>query len=150
MKSLRIFILLFVAALFSVSSALGQTSIDYSKVEYAEAEFIVNNQTMIIRWLVKYPELFSDFVLLRSVTGVSSDFQNINGNNCTQSGNRFECEDRDLYKGSTEETAAEGSVSYKLMVTDPEGGVHEYFIVTESFTTNAVRRTWGSIKSMFQ
>ncbi len=106
--------------------------------------------TVVIEWEVRDVNLLADQMLERSVTGSSSDFQNFNMSACIQNGNRFQCTDKDLYKGSSEETAATGSVSYRLRVTHPDGSPHIYFQATVEYTTNAVRRTWGDIKSMFQ
>jgi len=105
---------------------------------------------IIVVWDIKNLDLVTDYSLERSVNGNSSGFQNLNKSNCNQTGNQFRCEDRDLYKGSTDQTAATERVSYRLQVTHPDGIPHLYFTAEESYTTNAVRRTWGSIKSMFQ
>jgi hypothetical protein len=146
MKSLRITLCLFVAALFSVTTALGQNHQNLQNFSAKED----GAYTIIIEWEVRDADLVADYMLERSITGNASDFQVFSKNNCTQSGNRFRCEDSDLYKGSTDQTAATGSVSYRLRVTHPDGTPHVYFQTTVEYTTNAVRRTWGSIKSMFQ
>jgi hypothetical protein len=146
MKSLRPTLFLFVAAMLTASAATGQ---DHDNLQdYSVKED--GAYTIIIEWVVRDAGLVHDFMLERSTSGNSTDFQNFNKSNCMQSGNRFRCEDSDLYKGSSEQTAATGSVSYRLKVTHPDGTPHVYFQTTVEYTTNAVRRTWGSIKSMFQ
>ena len=146
MNSLQKFLFLFVAALLLVSTVWGQTHDNLRHFSAKED----GSYTVIIEWEVVDSEVISDYVLERSLSGSSSDFQNFNIR-CIQSGRSYRCEDTELYKGSTEETAATGSVSYRLKVTHTDGTPHVYFQTdTVEYTTNAVRRTWGSIKSMFQ
>lgn len=147
MKSLHTISFLFVAILLSAPAATGQ---DHSNL-YSFSAKEDGAYTIVIKWEVHKPDLVHDFTLERSLSGSSSDFQNLNKNRCTQTGNRFRCEDSDLYKGEgVGQTATTGSVSYRLRVTHPDGTPHVYFQATVEYTTNAVRRTWGSIKSMFQ
>lgn len=146
MKSLRLTLFLFVAVLLAASSAAGQT---HDNLQHFSAKED-GAYTIIIEWEVRDASLVADYILERSLSGNSTDFQNFNKNNCSQTGNRFRCEDSDLYKGSSDQTAATGSVSYRLRVTHPDGSPQVYFQTTVEYTTNAVRRTWGSIKSMFQ
>ncbi len=146
MKSLHPILLLFVAALLAASPAIAQT---HSNLQHFSAKED-GAYTIIIEWEVRDASLVHDFMLERSLSGNSTDFQNFNKSNCSQTGTSFRCEDGDLYKGSSDQTAATGNVSYRLRVTHPDGTPHVYFQTTVEYTTNAVRRTWGSIKSMFQ
>ncbi len=146
MKSLQNISLLFVAVLISALPATAQTHENLE--DYGAREEGVH--TVVIEWEVRDVSLLSSYMLERSVTGSSSDFQNFNMSSCLQNGNRFQCTDKDLFKGSSDQAAATGSVSYRLRVTHPDGTPHIYFQTTVEYTTNAVRRTWGSIKSMFQ
>ncbi|MFO8030714.1 MAG: hypothetical protein R6U28_12715 [Cyclonatronaceae bacterium] len=109
------------------------------------------NTVVIIEWEVANTDLIADYRLEKSMSGNPTDFQAMNRNNCSQTGNLYRCKDTDLWKGGGDQsTANENSVSYRLRVTDPDGDIHDYFTVTAQYTTNAVRRTWGDIKSMFQ
>jgi hypothetical protein len=151
MKSLRATIFLFVAALLTAGAAMGQIRIDNENVNNVDIQAEDGGTLVVINWSINDLDLISSYSLERNVLSNSSGFQELNRNSCVQSGNRFRCEDRDLYKGSTDETAATGSVSYRLRVTHQDGTPHVYFTADNiSYTTNAVRRTWGSIKSMFQ
>ena len=146
MKSLQNIFLLFVAMLIM---ALPAMALEHENLERFRA-YEEGVHTVVVEWEVRDVSLLSSYMLERSVNGSSSDFQNFNMAGCVQNGNRFQCTDKDLFKGSSEETAATGSVSYRLRVTHPDGSLHTYFQTTVEYTTNAVRRTWGSIKSMFQ
>ncbi len=151
MKSLQKILFLFVAGLLAASSAVGQqVHILHDNVGDAKIMSEEGGSVIIVVWDIENLDLVTDYSLERSVNGNSSGFQNLNKSNCNQTGNQFRCVDRDLYKGSTDQTAATERVSYRLQVTHPDGTLHLYFTAEESYTTNAVRRTWGSIKSMFQ
>ncbi len=151
MKSFQKFSLLFVAVLLTATSAMGQVRIDHDNVQEVDIKAEEGETVIVILWTVENNDLIADYSLERSISDNSSGYQNLNRNSCTQTGNSFRCEDRDLYKGSTDQTAATGSVSYRLWVTHRDGSSHLYFTADNiSYTTNAVRRTWGSIKSMFQ
>ncbi len=140
-------IFLFVAGLLSVSTALGQDHKHENVYGYRAEED--GPSIVVITWEVYDTDIISDYVLQRSLSGNNSDFQSFNAR-CTQSGRSYRCEDSELYKGSSDETAAIGNVFYRLNVTHNDGTSHIYFKESASYTTNAVRRTWGSIKSMFQ
>lgn len=151
MKSLQNISLLFVAVLLAASTVLEQVHIEHHNVEHAEIGR-EGETVIIILWTVKDYELIADYSLERRISQNSSGYQGLNRSNCAQTGSKsFRCEDRDLYKESTDQTAATGSVSYRLRVTHNDGSSHTYFTTDNiSYTTNAVRRTWGDIKSMFQ
>ena len=57
----------------------------------------------------------------------------------------FEYIDSDVYKNGETQAVAE----YRLRVRHTDNSTAE-FTAQVSYTTSAVRRTWGSIKSMFQ
>ncbi len=144
MNSLQKMLLLFVAVLLSASTVSGQNHenlVSYSAEE--EGPSIV-----VIKWEVKDTDIISDYVLQKSLTGNNSDYHNFNIR-CVRAGRSYRCEDV-VYKGSSDETAAIGNVFYRLNVTHNDGTSHIYFQESATYTTSAVRRTWGSIKSMFQ
>ncbi len=60
-------------------------------------------------------------------------------------GVEFRFEDRSVYK--QDETRA---VYYRLVVIQSNGSTEIRGPVTVNYTSTAIRRTWGSIKSMFQ
>ncbi len=137
--------LLFVATLFFSSTATAQrhTNLE-SRRAWEDGAY-----TVVIEWVVKDAALIDRYSLERSMTGNASDFQSHNIR-CENSGRTYRCEDTDLFKTPSDETASTQEVSYRLLVTHPDGTIHTYFQISVEYTTNAVRRTWGSIKSMFQ
>lgn len=149
-KFLQKTFILFVALLLSGMSMV-MAQIHPNVVRYSAKEAGTSNVSIIlIEWEVANADLIQDFELKRSMTGNSSNFQSIK-TDCQNSGRFFECKDTELYKGQSEETTARESVSYRLDVTHKDGTKHFYFHIYDvEYTTNAVRRTWGSIKAMFQ
>ena len=53
-------------------------------------------------------------------------------------------EDKNVYKTAADE------VAYRLRVSFTDGSFHVQEPVKTNYTTTAIRRTWGSIKAMFQ
>jgi len=58
----------------------------------------------------------------------------------------FEYTDSDVFKANANQVV----IQYRLRVIQRNGIVAESQITQVQYTTSAVRRTWGSIKSMFQ
>lgn len=58
----------------------------------------------------------------------------------------FEYTDSDVFKANVNQVV----IQYRLRVVQRNGIVAESQITQVQYTTSAVRRTWGSIKSMFQ
>jgi hypothetical protein len=58
----------------------------------------------------------------------------------------FEYTDSDVFKTNSNQVM----IQYRLRVVQNNGLVAESQITQVQYTTSAVRRTWGSIKSMFQ
>lgn len=145
-KALSLFV-----ALLLLGSSMAWAQVHPNVVRYSAREAGTSNVSIIlIEWEVANADLIRDFELKRSMTGNSSDFQSIK-TDCQNTGRHFECRDTELYKGHSEETAARESVSYRLDVSHKDGTSHFYFHIYDvEYTTNAVRRTWGSIKAMFQ
>ncbi len=144
MNSLQKVFLLFVATLLLVALGVDR----HSNLESFVAEPVQNSPHSIsVRWTVADPNLVSEFELERRMGNNST--QRINGGCITQSGNTFECVDSDLFKVQSEQSTSTENVTYILHAINSDGR-HFYGETVVEYTTNAVRRTWGSIKSMFQ
>ncbi|MBP3191333.1 hypothetical protein [Natronogracilivirga saccharolytica] len=146
MKSLQKICYSFVAATFLV--LLSQSLFAQGhQIEFSSEERL-EDRTIVVSWRVlsrdEGPIPLSSFKLERTnhsngqTADVSRDIEKI-------SDYEFIYKDTDLYKQPENETASQVEVSYTLYV-DGE----EYDQIRSSYTTNAVRRTWGDIKSMFQ
>lgn len=72
-----------------------------------------------------------------------SDYEELKSLEPKGSGSVYQFDDLGLYKTSGEK------VSYRLKITG-EGSSFYYMDATASYTSTAVRRTWGSIKAMFK
>ena len=144
MKSLQKILLPFVAAAILVlltQNVFAQAhQIEFSSQERPD------EMAILVTWKVlsKEPISLSSFKLERTnhnngqTADVSRGIEKVTDY-------EFMYEDKDLYKQSGDETASQVEVSYTLYL-DGE----EYDRIRSSYTTNAVRRTWGDIKSMFQ
>ncbi|MEX0680079.1 MAG: hypothetical protein WD097_01740 [Balneolales bacterium] len=87
---------------------------------------------------------------LQRKMGSDGSFQSVNTGCIRQNGNLLSCTDMDLYKGYSEEFASVESVMYELYSNSSGSGKVRCDDTRLEYTTNAVRRTWGSIKALFQ
>ncbi len=136
---------LFVAAVLLLAMSQGSSAQELEIDLYAEA--YDNRDMIVVTWEVKSSQTFStsDFRLEKSRLNSG---RSINVSRLIESDsapNSFRVEDTDLRKESNDETADTQVFVYTLFVNG-----EEYDSVQAGYTTNAVRRTWGSIKSMFQ
>lgn len=152
MKSLQKIWFLFVVALLLVAMTPGSGNyVNHSLT----AEPIDGTFGVVVQWEVKNPALVNSFLLERTIKNGS---QGSNGTktlnqSCIRrvgSSNVFQCKDSDLYKDLNGETSSTEHVSYRLSAQHTDGKTYFYDEASTEFTTNAVRRTWGSIKAMFQ
>jgi len=151
MNSLQKACLLFVAVLLLGANATGS----HSNLESFSASPVEGTPDILVQWTVHDVSLLmneneTSFELSRKSSGNGMQFQQISNDCIAGQGNSFSCTDSDMYKGFSEETASTESVTYKLRATHKNGRTIDYGETTVEYTTNAVRRTWGSIKSMFQ
>lgn len=143
MKSLQKSWFLVVAMLLAGSATMARHD------NLSNLEIRVDGSQVVIEWTVYDATVIAGYNLERRMRSNNSGFQSLN-NSCTNSGNHYTCEDLHLYKESSDETAAMDQVDYRLNVTHTDDSEHIYFEEAVQYTTNAVRRTWGRIKSMFQ
>lgn len=110
---------------------------------------VAGTTRILVEWEVSDPGLVVSFDLRRR-TGDKSAYRSVPQECIRRSGNSYWCEDAELFKEPGDETAAANTVVYELWA-EHEDGSHYYDRTSElEYTTNAARRTWGSIKLMFQ
>lgn len=154
MKSLQVICLL--TAMFALLASNAQAQ--HSNLSSYDVRTIPGTFNVLIEWSVvdtgiisgNQGSLAESFRLYRNTNG--TDFRAMNARCIEQTGSdSFRCEDTDLYKSLSDETAASENVVYRLVATHSDGTEHEYFESRElEYNTHVVRRTWGDIKAMFQ
>ena len=110
---------------------------------------VAGTTRILVEWEVADPGIVLSFDLRRR-TGDKSAYRSVPQECIRRSGNSYWCEDAELFKEPADEAASANTVIYELWA-EHEDGSHYYDRTNEmEYTTNAARRTWGSIKLMFQ
>lgn len=108
--------------------------------------FVISNSDgdVTVRWEAQVEQNVKEYVLKRHTPYSNGTFEVIERITAHGVGKPYEYRDQDIYKASSEE------VQYRLVAVYQDGT--DYVIDTESlnYEPTAVRRTWGSIKAMFQ
>lgn len=132
-------VLLPVLAILLAGAALLQNRVELES-------FIISNSDgdVTVRWEAQVEENVEEYVLKRHTPYSNGTFEVIERIAAHGVGKPYEYRDQDIYKASSEE------VQYRLEAVYRDGT--EYVIDTErlNYEPTAVRRTWGSIKAMFQ
>lgn len=98
----------------------------------------------VLRWQTDVEEEVRDFVLMRKTTSSNDEFVEIHAVSAHGIGKPYIFRDDMVFK-----TAAE-QVVYQLEVVFENGSRQVLIVESLNYTSTAVRRTWGSIKAMFQ
>jgi hypothetical protein len=111
-------------------------------VKLAEFKAATVSGKMRVSWRVTEQTGVRRFILERKAAG-EEQFREVFQTPPNPTGN-YEFIDEDLAR-----SGLEGVIKYQLLVEGPEGRL---FLkqIDANYTTTAVRRTWGSIKAMFQ
>ncbi len=149
MKSLQKFYFPVVAIAAFLLLAMAQDTQNHITRLHAELD---GQFRMVVEWEFANPDAvdLSSLILERGITSNGSRLREIS--DCIENlgSGQYRCEDGDLYKGSSSETTNTESVFYRVTVNLKNGGTISKDTDIAEYTTNARRRTWGSIKSMFQ
>lgn len=109
-----------------------------------------NRNEVRISWHVASAEGVSGFRIARSFRNESSyvviHAVQVNHGDIPPSGRDYVFVDGGLFKPNDGSDA----IFYKLLIDYRNGSVEERGPATVNYTSTAIRRTWGSIKSMFQ
>lgn len=109
---------------------------------------VAGTSRILVEWEVADAGIVLSFDL-RQRTGDKSSYRSVPQECIRRSGNSFWCENA-VFKESGDEATSANTVVYELWA-EHEDGSHYYDRTSElEYTTNAARRTWGSIKLMFQ
>jgi hypothetical protein len=132
----RLSLLVLTLLLLGAAGAASSVQLDFFRVEVQESDFVITWQTRVEEDVRTYE--------LHRKTSYSQQFMPIvevaaRGTNVT-----YRYVDDEVYKAASEQ------VDYKLVVLYANGTQEEITQRQVNYTPTAVRRTWGSIKAMFQ
>ncbi len=139
------------SSLFLALSALTALGFQSALVSSFRAELNPANKSEVsVVWTVSQADQVVGFRIARSLRNDQSYSDvhaiQVNPGDITGSGREFQFIDRSVFKPGV----ASDAVFYKLLIVYRNGSVEEKGPVTVNYTSTAIRRTWGSIKSMFQ
>ena len=134
MKTLSLLILVVVLA----GAGLGANTVtlNYFNVERQGNEFTIS-------WKADTEEDVRNYELFRKTSYVAS-FSAIESFNAHGAGKEYRFKDDQVYKAASEQ------VDYRLEVVFNSGVRQQLAEKKVNYTPTAIRRTWGSIKAMFQ
>jgi hypothetical protein len=137
--------------LFLLSCALVALGFQSAVVNSFRAELNPANRSEVsVVWTVSQGESIAGFRIQRSLRNEQSydviHAIQVNPGDLGSSPREFQYIDRSVFKPGD----AGDAVFYKLLIDYKNGSVEEKGPVTVNYTSTAIRRTWGSIKSMFQ
>ena len=125
---------------------LGEGEVVVNSLEAAISP--VNRSEIVIRWSVSREVEVQKYTLKRKMIHDDS-FQfltDINPAAVSGTGHNYEYIDRNVFKS----TAGSEPVIYELHVDFADGTSRHIGQAEVNYTATAIRRTWGSIKAMFQ
>ncbi len=109
-----------------------------------------NTSEVSLKWTISQADQVVGFRIQRSLRNEQSydviHAIQVNPGDVPSSGRDYEFVDRSVFKPGD----AGDAVFYKLFIDYRNGSVEEKGPVSVNYTSTAIRRTWGSIKSMFQ
>jgi len=109
-----------------------------------------NRNEVVVSWTAANAEHVSGFRIARSIRTETNyvviHATQIHAGDIPSGGREFRFVDNGVFKPGDGADA----VFYKLLVDYRNGSVDERGPVSVNYTSTAIRRTWGSIKSMFQ
>ena len=137
--------------LFLLSCALLALGFQSAIVNSFRAELNPANRSEIsVVWTVSQGESVAGFRIQRSVRNEQNydviHAVQVNPGDLSSAPREFRYIDRSVFKPGE----AGDAVFYKLLIDYNNGSVEEKGPVSVNYTSTAIRRTWGSIKSMFQ
>lgn len=104
---------------------------------------IVNNE-MNVFWQANDEQQVRDFIIERKAQ-YDVAFKEVKRQTADGRNRLYQFIDLDLYK-----TTASEQVQYRIRIQLKDGSVVTSNVLNAMYTPTAVRRTWGSIKAMFQ
>jgi len=130
-------IILFLSTLGSGFSVFG--------VSLTRFEGRFQNEEVTILWQVSDDQPIREYILERK-SRFENGFREIK--RLTADGSRsYQYRDTDLYKDTTQSSE---QVQYRLRIIEKDGTTTTSSILNVNYFPTAIRRTWGSIKAMFQ
>jgi hypothetical protein len=109
-----------------------------------------NSNEITLKWTVSQADHVVGFRIQRSLRNEQSydviHAIQVNPGDVPTTGREYQYVDRSVFKPGDVGDA----VFYKLFIVYNNGSVEEKGPVSVNYTSTAIRRTWGSIKSMFQ
>ena len=134
MRTLSLLILIVVLA--GAGFGASNVTLDYFNVERQGNEFSIT-------WKAQTEEDVRNYELFRK-TSYAASFSVIETFNAHGPGKEYQFKDDQVYKAASEQ------VDYRLEVVFNNGVRQQLAEKKVNYTPTAIRRTWGSIKAMFQ
>ncbi len=102
---------------------------------------------VIVSWKASLEDELKDYALERK-SRYDTEFKVMTNLNSRGANFKYEWRDRTVYGASQVESNEQ--VEYRLRITFIDGSTQMVEPIAVDYTPTAVRRTWGSIKAMFQ
>jgi hypothetical protein len=123
------------------------------KLESFSAEIPANNANAIrLKWVVSSDDAVASYILLRQTADqpMRKQIQELEARSGTESRKQYVFEDNTIYK--TDEATGQQVTYYLQIKMKASGQIIEPSnnMTRLNYTSTSVRRTWGSIKAMFQ
>jgi hypothetical protein len=122
------------------------TGLAYGQNEVDLASFQVRNSDgdVLVRWKAEVEQGLEAYVLKRRTPYTNGVFKKVERIAAHGASKAYTYRDAEVYKSSSER------VRYRLGVVFQDGTERVMDTETVNYKPTAVRRTWGSIKAMFQ
>jgi len=138
-RSLNVFGLLLVAMLLGAWSS--------AQVVLSQFEARSDGADVVVSWKASLEDEVKDYALERK-SRYDTQFKALSNLDSRGANFQYEYRDRTVYGASQVESNEQ--VEYRLRVNFIDGTVTIVEPIAVDYTPTAVRRTWGSIKAMFQ
>jgi len=114
----------------------GDVKLDYFNVDREGNDFVIS-------WRANVEQEVRSYELYRKTT-YAADFSGVQSFNPHGVGKAYQFKDNQVYKAASEQ------VDYRLEAVFANGVRQQIAEKKVNYTPTAIRRTWGSIKAMFQ
>jgi hypothetical protein len=113
-------------------------------VSLSRFEARVLGEEVNVFWQVNDEQTVREYVLERKAQ-YDVGFKEIKRQTSDGRNRLYQFRDTDLYKATVSE-----QVQYRIRIVEKDGNVTTSNVLNANYTPTAVRRTWGSIKAMFE
>lgn len=133
-----------IVLLAGLLSLVTGASLFFSDVRLKEYSLERQGNDIVLRWEAEVEVDVDLYVVQRSTSASRGLFVDVRKISAQGAGRPYEFHDDQLYKDNSE------MVSYRIVAVFKDGASYVFADKSIDYTSTAVRRTWGSIKAMFQ